>query len=436
MVSGTCAVETKYTDEINQEYTSQQLFEEMYQFSHYTVNGELLRNCVYSFPENIKIFNEMGIDFTLGGDRAGIGFIDVHLFATENKNTIMQTYLEDNFGVEFRFSTEAYAPIMEDGKVAGVYATDADGNVIEIKAKAVILACGGFLMNEEERNKYFGVQIVPFSTDFQTGKGISIAEQAGAYREAQVGLGLTDIVGASEKVGFTFTNPLMMSAFFGNLLVDQNGRRFMNEYELANESMSVGGEALLHVQKYYAIYSQKTIDDVIEKGYYAHIGEPECWPTGSLLYAAPMEGLQDYIDEGIETGWVFKADSIAELAEQAGLERLEETVKAYDEMVASGVDSQYGKPIEMAEAIGEEGPYYLLQFNAGAFNTFGGCRTDEKTRALTSDFSVIPGLYIAGVENGSLYARPYYFIGGTCSGLAYSSGRLAGQEAVAYVASL
>ena len=61
------------------------------------------------------------------------------------------------------------------------------------------------------------------------------------------------------------------------------------------------------------------------------------------------------------------------------------------------------------------------------------CRTDEETRALRADFSVIEGLYIAGVENGSLYSRPYYDVGGTCSGLAYSSGRLAGMKMAEYV---
>ena len=80
-----------------------------------------------------------------------------------------------------------------------------------------------------------------------------------------------------------------------------------------------------------------------------------------------------------------------------------------------------------------EGPYYLIEYNPGAFNTFGGCRTDRYCRALRADFSVIDGLYIAGVENGSLYSRPYYEVGGSCCGLALSSGRLAGQQMAARV---
>lgn len=433
MVSGTCALETPYLKEMGQTFSNNELFDIMYNYSHFTVNGNLLHKCVDLMTTNIDIFNEMGIDFQVGGDRYGFGFYNVHLFATSGKNTIMQNYMTENFGVEFRFSLDAFAPIMDDGKVVGIYAKNADGETVQINAKAVILACGGYLADKAQMEKNFGVTVVPFSTECQNGHGISIAEQAGAYREIQTGLGMTDIVGASEKVGFTFGNALMMLAFFGNLLVDHTGKRFMNEYEIANESMAVGGEALLHVKKYYAIYSQATVDALKTTSYWDHIGQPACWPTGGLLYVNPMENIQELMDAGIEGGYVFKADSIEELAEQVELPNLVDAVRSYDEICATGIDTQFGKDMSLGEAVEVGGPYYLIQFNAGAFNTFGGCRTNDKAEALTADFDVIPGLYIAGVENGSLYARPYYSVGGTCSGLAYSSGRIAGMNAAEYV---
>ena len=129
---------------------------------------------------------------------------------------------------------------------------------------------------------------------------------------------------------------------------------------------------------------------------------------------------------------MFKGDTIADVAAQAGLDELETTVEAYDDMAAAGVDTMFGKRAEMLIPVADGGPYYLFKYNPGAFNTFGGCRTDEFTRALRADFSPIEGLYIAGVENGSLYSRPYYDVGGTCSGLAYSSGRLAGMQMAEY----
>jgi fumarate reductase flavoprotein subunit len=117
----------------------------------------------------------------------------------------------------------------------------------------------------------------------------------------------------------------------------------------------------------------------------------------------------------------------------AGCENLAETVRTYDSYVAAGEDPVFHKQAELMQPIGEEDPFYLFEYNPSAFNTFGGCRTDHKTRALKPNFEVIPGLYIAGVENGSLYSSPYYDVGGTCNGLSLASGRLAGMEMAEYV---
>jgi hypothetical protein len=47
------------------------------------------------------------------------------------------------------------------------------------------------------------------------------------------------------------------------------------------------------------------------------------------------------------------------LADAQGLSNLAETVKAYDAMIDSGIDNEFGKPIEMCEKIETGGPYYL-----------------------------------------------------------------------------
>ena len=118
----------------------------------------------------------------------------------------------------------------------------------------------------------------------------------------------------------------------------------------------------------------------------------------------------------------------------AGLPELPQTLAEYNQMAEAGEDTLFYKPVEMLRPIETDGALYLIEYNPGAFNTFGGCRTDKDTRALRADFSVIDGLFIAGVENGSLYSRPYYEVGGSCSALALSSGRIAGQAAAAYLA--
>ena len=88
----------------------------------------------------------------------------------------------------------------------------------------------------------------------------------------------------------------------------------------------------------------------------------------------------------------------------------------------------------MMKAIGE-GPYYLIEYQAGSWCTMGGVVTDENLNAVTPAYEPIEGLYVAGGDNSSIYAAPYYDVGGTSSGLAFNSGRLAGMKMAEYVKS-
>jgi fumarate reductase flavoprotein subunit len=434
MVSGTSAVETSYTKDAGETETIEELFQQMVDFAHWTANARLLKTCTEYLPGNIEALQEMGIDFELGADRGGFGYLNVHLFKTENKGDVIQKYLEDNFGTEFMYGFELTAPVMDGDAIKGVQGTDSDGKLIEIDADAVLLACGGYMDNKEMLAETYGdMDIVACTSGHLDGMGIKVAKAAGAFPESVFGLGMNDIFGSNATLGFNMSNQLLAIAFYGGLLVNETGERFTNEYMVAQESMGGGGESLLHAKCYYTIISQTLVDALKTQSYYDIIGRPEYWHCGEILYTNPIEDIDDLLTEAQDLGWVIKADTLPELAEKSGLANLEATVEEYNEMAEAGVDDLFYKPTEMLRPIETDGPLYLIAYNPGAFNTFGGCRTDRLTRALRADFSVIDGLYIAGVENGSLYSRPYYEVGGSCSGLALSSGRLAGQQMAAYV---
>ena len=69
--------------------------------------------------------------------------------------------------------------------------------------------------------------------------------------------------------------------------------------------------------------------------------------------------------------------------------------------------------------------YYVFEYEPSIWSTFGGVKTDDYCRALAEDQSVIKGLYVAGVDNGSLYCSPYYENEGASLGIAYTSGIVA-----------
>ena len=436
LITGTCAVETRQTQEINQTYSLDDLYARMIRFARWTVNPRLLRTCVNLLPSNITTFEELGIQTVLMGDRYGIGFLDVHGFTTENKWQLVEDACVKQ-GVEFLYSTEAFDVLMDGAKVCGIRAKASDGRILDIQAKATLLAAGGFLSNKEKLKEVFGdIEIVDMGLPYSTGMGIDLAKKAGGFFERVTGLGMNDIYGMNAKassISVFNANPLMQLAYYGNLVTDEHGDRFMNEYMLANEPMAGGGEATLHVKRYYCIYNAKTLKRMKTESYYASLGKPAFWTSAATMFDAPIPTLDENLEQALSEGWCYKADSLEELAEITGCENLAQTVRTYDGYVAAGKDEMFGKQVELLQPIEGEGPYYLFEYNPSAFNTFGGRRTDHLTRALTSAYDVIEGLYIAGVENGSLYSSPYYDVGGTCSGLALASGRLAGQEMAKYV---
>ena len=178
-ITGTCAVETPYTEGIGQEYSLDDLYKRMISFAHWTVNPRLLKNCVQLLPSNISTFADMGIEVMLAGDRYGIGFNDVHIFLTQGKWALAEQKCKDQ-GVEFMYNMTAEEPLMDGDTVIGIRAVDNDGKIYDIKAKAVLLACGGFISSKEKLKEHFGdIDIVDMGFPYNTGKGIEVAEVAG-----------------------------------------------------------------------------------------------------------------------------------------------------------------------------------------------------------------------------------------------------------------
>src|SRR4029079_17856673 len=85
-------------------------------------------------------------------------------------------------GIEVAYEARGERLIADDDGVHGVVAV-IEGRTTEIRAKAVVLACGGFEANTEMRTKYLGPGwdlAKVRGTRFNTGDGITMALEAGA----------------------------------------------------------------------------------------------------------------------------------------------------------------------------------------------------------------------------------------------------------------
>lgn len=426
-ITGTCAVETDATAAIGQDYSRVDLFKHMVDFAHWTVNAKLLRDCVMLLPENITILKEMGVETALLGDRYNAGFVCVHGFTGKDKGKPVAEFLSGK-GVQFMYNAPATHVLMDDGKATGVQ-VEQDGKVIDVKAKAVLVCTGGYMANPDMlKETYGGVTLVNMGSVKNTGDGQKMVLEAGGVDDRIHGLGMNDIYGMNAKstISVFNANPFMQLAFYGGLVVNPSGNRFMNEYMLAQQPMSGGGEATLHVQRYYAVFSENVVSSMKTSSYYASIGSPAVWTSAATMFSTPLADFDKGLQTAQSEGWCYKASSIQELAKQTGLTNLATTVADYDKMVAAKDDTLFYKREEFLQPI-EDGSanYYAFEYNPSAFNTFGGPRTDEQCRVLAADYAPIDGLYMGGVENGSLFSTPYYDCGGSCSGLSMASGRLA-----------
>ena len=110
----------------------------------------------------------------------------------------------------------------------------------------------------------------------------------------------------------------------------------------------------------------------------------------------------------IEKGNAFCADTIEELAEKMDVpaENLRDTVDRYNEIVASGDDTDFGKRARLLTSI-EKPPFYALKWGPMLLDVFGGAQIDSSLNVIGADSAPIPGLYAVGNAAGGMYAVDY-----------------------------
>lgn len=308
-------------------------------------------------------------------------------------NLLKQVALDH--GAEIYTETPATELIQENGAVVGVKATSPTGPV-EVRAKNVILATGGFPNNQEmiaemipELTEVFSIASVG-----NTGDGIRMAEAVGAvtYEDNwMIGLGLRSPVQQMNNFYWYGT-----FAFVNN-----DGERFTNE----------GG--------HYAIVYNDAVFSA---------------PGGAWMLFDSGEAFKPFVEaaEGAaESEHVLKADTLEELAAAIGADaaKLSATIASYNQVAAGGTDP-FGKPAMQCVPL-TAGPFYAVRFYPCNMGTFGGVKTTDSFEVIDASGSPIPGLYAAG----EMCNRPFYnmvYMSGSALQLAALTGQTAGEAAAAY----
>ncbi len=304
-------------------------------------------------------------------------------------------------GVEIRFGTGAVRLLTDDrAAVTGLVCQDKDG-MYQVRAKGVVLACGGFEANPAMRAQYLGAGwdlSKVRGTKFNTGDGIQMALDIGAQAFGHWGGShATPIDSNAGEYEGAFLDPVNYKnrthryAWTLGIMVNVEGRRFIDEgedfstYTYAKTGAEIfkqpGGVA-------YQIFDAKQKSELTRQQYDA---------------ANPA-----------------KANTIRELAEQLEInpDVLQETVDTYNAAVQDHLpfnqaihDGRCTKDLfppktNWARRI-DEPPFVAYGATCGLTFTYGGLKIDTRCQVQNKLDLPIKGLYAAGELTGGFFYFNY-----------------------------
>ena len=429
-------------------FTVEEAFNHIMEYSHWSTNAAAVKRAVELSGSTVDQFtDEFGVATGLRPDNYGAGHDSVRCnFQSDPKDSKtqakgvdrmgpLQQFIEANGG-EFVFNTAGKRLIMEDGTCVGIQC-EGDG-VLDVRAKAVIVATGGFLGNVDMMTERFGTFVNPLGSILSVGEGIEMVQAVGGQVSTQWGIAGNEFSGSNQNADGLWGkgNAAFSIGIYGTLLVNNQGRRFSNEGKFANLPLALGGAISLVGGQYYAVVDQAYVDGLAGgTDPWTLCGADEVnWRTGMMtLKDKPLEDVQANIDAGVDAGWIFKADTVEALAEAIGAPELVTTLEEYNGYCAAGKDEQFYKPACFLQPVAE-GPFYAMQYEPSAWVTIGGIRTNDRLQAIDDAGIAIPGLYVAGADNGTLMSAPYCDYEGFSLMCDYSGGRMAGMYAAEAVA--
>ena len=319
-------------------------------------------------------------------------------------------------GIPILTSSPAKQVLMEGGKAVGVQVAAASGGYRITARHGVVLACGGFPHDIARIAKAYphvasgGEHLSPTPTS-NTGDGTAMAEVAGGvvdirFKDTSAWMPVSRVPFKNGEFGVF---PHLLDRYKPGIIgVLKNGQRFTNE---SNSYHDVGA-ALIRAcagQKETAMWL--VCDKATIGKYGLGYAKPAPMPLGGL----------------VRNGYLVKGDTLAELANNAGIDAagLMQTVRDYNVGAVKGEDPAFGrgttafnryladpenKPNPCVAPIGEtakEGPFYALKVIMGDLGTFDGIKTSVVGEVLKRDGTPIEGLYAAGNDRASVMGGNY-----------------------------
>jgi tricarballylate dehydrogenase len=407
-------------------YTQDQFFEDMARVTEDRADPDLVEVLVTRSFDTLKWMTAKGIRlipiygrqaFKIEGRFKFWGGLTVEAVGGGAGLIKMLTDAALKNGIRIRYDSRAVELIYEHGRVNGVRVRKDDG-LHELRARSVILACGGFEANAEMRTRYLG-------------PGWDLAKVRGSRWNAGDGIRMALAIGASPAGNWSGCHAVQWernAPEFGDLavgdqfqkhsypfsiMVNADGRRFIDEgADFRNYTYAKYGRVVLDQPGQFAwqIFDQKV----------KHLQRDEyrikqiTRATGNTIeeLAGKLEGVNaaKFVKTAAEWNKAVRTDIPFNPNIKDG--RCTEGLAINKSNWANTLDTP---------------PYEAYAVTCGVTFTFGGLRITTDGEVLNTDYRPIRGLYAAGELVGGLFYFNYPGGTGLMAGSVF--GRIAGNRA-------
>jgi len=395
-----------------EDYSTSDFYSDIMKLTNFQADDDLVERVTEGAVELFEWLTDFGIDWEYQaphpGYTAGRVWLDGEQFVTE-----LLDILEER-DAEVHYKTEASGIIRDDeGRTTGVTARS-DGEAVEYRGDAVVLAAGDYGSSKEKRTRYYGPgygKMKVRGSRYNTGEAIDAAIDAGAKTDGEWGdahMAIIDTESPDVEGGIT-----RIDGYQYGVILNHDGERFVDEGEDSRAHTYAKFGQRIFEQPYheaFIIVDSKTNDDV------AHMGPGRSITGDTIESLLNRLGVED-VDRAVE--------SIEEY--NAACDPGEYDPNSLDGNAAESIDppkSNWALPIE-------EPPFVGYPVTGGMTFAFGGVAISPDAEVLDTRDEPIPGLFGAGNATGGLFYENYP--GGTGLTNAAVFGKVAAETAVEFV---
>lgn len=462
MTDGIMAIGSQTQRDLGLYYDIDQFFKDVITLQDWHCDAKLVRKWLNGTAASMDLLESIGMHYGLAVTETSdinrfrrtrhvpVEFKDGKLTKLHQGPILVRKMLEacQKEGVEIICNCRAEHLIQrDDGTVTGVKAVMKEGEMLEVEAKAVILATGSISHNRELVKELYEVEqygdpdfLIAADMPWNTGDGYYMAREVGGGKGRVAAYymgphnhfdGYSEIICCLVRRGH-------------NIQVNRNGERFCDEALMTESEWGWMKGAALDCQPgrvCYTIMDEAMLRRLENGEEYipfnltpAYIDQPMMRPGSYYEKDFDPQKWRTYIRNHLihdeqAGGRVAICNTVAEMARFIGCDEatLQETLENYNRFCALKHDEEFLKDPKYLHPV-VEAPFYVMRGDHCIDTAIGGVTIDHRQRVVTEEGKHIPGLYAAGVMCSG-WSNGQYVI--NCAAMSFTvySGCAAGEEA-------